>query len=141
MEKTTVDKGLPSRLCTWLFIAVACLIPLLLISLLVVPLGERLSSADVAMLRSSRIRQLIKTTPRDQVVTETDAPFAVRPERLIASLDEVQRFLAEAWDIERDDAVRQVAKNVRRLVGYRVARVGGQDGGLVATTHQEEFAW
>ena len=41
MERATGDNGLPSRVLTWLLIAVACLIPLLLISLLVVPSRER----------------------------------------------------------------------------------------------------
>lgn len=69
------------------------------------------------MVRSKRLRELIATVPRDQIVTGVGRAICeTKSERLAGELETVYSFLEQAWHDSLEAVTGQVRRNVPRLV-------------------------
>ena len=75
-------------------------------------------SVNAAMVRSASGRKLIENMPRERVLTETDGPFAKTRGRGATPMDVAEAIgpLASLWGTEREECVRVVLVNFRRLL-------------------------
>jgi TatD DNase family protein len=78
--------------------------------------ARHLVAVNSAMVRSTRVRELVASIPREQVVTESDAPFASRSQHPAADLESVYAFLGATWGESFAAVSRQIAQNVLRLI-------------------------
>lgn len=79
-------------------------------------------SVGSAMAIGKRGRDLISVMPKDQILTETDGPFAAVGGQPLAPGDvrTAQEVLASCWEMDLEGAAITVAANFRRLMASEV---------------------
>ena len=82
-------------------------------------------SAGPAMVRGAKGRRLVSAMPINRVLTETDGPLAHRGREPLNPWDveEVERVLAELWNLSPAAVQQQLAQNLHELVNVSEQKV------------------
>jgi TatD DNase family protein len=89
-------------------------------------------SVGLPMARSRRAASLLSKIPRDRILTETDAPFALTSGQHypVAAIEETVAALAGFWKCDMASAQRQLNDNLRNLVDKAAKLAAHSDRGL-----------